>query len=108
MQAPNSPSSTSSESLGSSGGSNGLGLEKREEDLLTMSKQLEEAKKVAPAVFASPGDLFTWRGGGSSDDGVPNVVAYIGRNDIPPRQTKYEYEIVTTQIYHQVMVQNIG
>jgi len=73
-------------------------LEKREEDLLTMSKQLEEAKKVAPAVFANPGDLFTWRGGGSSDDGVPNVVAYIGRNDIPPRQI----------IHHQVMKQNIG
>ena len=68
-----------------------VALEKREEAFLTMNKQLEEAKKVAPAIFANPGDLFTWRGGGSGDNEVPNVVAYVGRNDITPRQTKYKY-----------------
>jgi len=67
-------------------------LVKREKDLHIMNKQLEEAKKVAPALFANPGDLFKWGGGGSYySDEVPDVVTYVGRNDIPPKQSKYEY-----------------
>lgn len=61
-------------------------LEEREAALKLAEQQLEEAKKAVPALFAEPGDQFTFHVSYCDFDAI---VEYVGRNTTPPRKVKF-------------------
>ena len=62
-------------------------LEKREAALKLAEQQLEEAKKAAPALFAKPGDKFTFHS--NYADGEELLIEYVGRNTTKPRKADF-------------------
>mmetsp|Transcript_7718 Transcript_7718/g.13008 ORF Transcript_7718/g.13008 Transcript_7718/m.13008 type:complete len:187 (-) Transcript_7718:242-802(-) len=61
-------------------------IEEREAALKLGEQQLEEAKKAAPALFAKPGDQFTFHVTYCDFDAI---VEYVGRNTTPPRKVEF-------------------
>lgn len=62
-------------------------LEKREQAVRGSLKQLEEAKRAAPALFAQQGDLFEWLCQSDMYNETykePCVLEYLGRNETAP------------------------
>mmetsp|Transcript_23014 Transcript_23014/g.34196 ORF Transcript_23014/g.34196 Transcript_23014/m.34196 type:complete len:186 (-) Transcript_23014:164-721(-) len=61
-------------------------IEEREAALKLGEQQLEEAKKAAPALFAKPGDQFTFHVTYCDFDAI---VEYVGRNTTPPQKADF-------------------
>ena len=63
---------------------------KRLADCVVSKVLLHEVKMAVPALFAKPGDLFSWHDGASGRE--KTIVEYVGRNETPPESTSRTME----------------
>ena len=61
-------------------------LDEREASLKLAEQQLAEAKEAAPALFAKPGDKFTFHVAYCEMDAI---FEYVGRNTTPPHEVEF-------------------
>ena len=61
-------------------------IEERDAALKLAEQQLADAKEAAPALFAKPGDKFSFYVWSPTDDYFDAALEYVGRNTTPPKK----------------------